>query len=110
MKDSIIKYLKPLGFVWEISDPFLFCVHHQDAYPAGNGKMGPATSLDGRNIGQDFQLKDGWRMYHGHQVPGFPEHPHRGFETVTIVLEGLVDHFDSAGAVSYTHLRAHETT
>ena len=104
MNNSLIKGIKPLGFVWETSDPFLFCVHHQDAYPAGNGAMGPAASLAGRNIGQDFELKDGWRMYHGSQVPGFPEHPHRGFETVTVVLEGLVDHFDSAGAAGrYGH-------
>ena len=95
---SKIKTVKQLGFVWETSDPFLFCVHHQDAYPKGNGQMGPAASLEGRTIGQDFDPTAGWRMYHGHRVPGFPEHPHRGFETVTIVLEGLVDHFDSAGA------------
>ncbi len=94
----MMKNIKPLGFMWETSDPFLFCVHHQDAYPAGNGEMGPTGSLAGRNIGQDFELKDGWRMYHGDRVPGFPAHPHRGFETVTVVLEGLVDHFDSAGA------------
>jgi redox-sensitive bicupin YhaK (pirin superfamily) len=60
--------------------------------------MGPAAPLTGRNIGQDFDSGLDWRMYHGHRVPGFPEHPHRGFETVTIVLEGLVDHFDSSGA------------
>ena len=26
----------PLGFQWPTIDPFLFCVHHDDAYPAGN--------------------------------------------------------------------------
>ncbi|MCU0659847.1 MAG: pirin family protein, partial [Polyangiaceae bacterium] len=79
-------------------DPFLFCVHHDDAYPAGNERLGPATSLAGRNIGSDFAGKDGWNMYHGDVVPGFPQHPHRGFETVTVVRRGLVDHSDSMGA------------
>lgn len=94
----MIKNIKPLGFQWETQDPFLFCVHHEDAFPKGNEKMGPATSLQGRDIGQDFILKDGWRMYHGKTVPGFPGHPHRGFETITIVRKGMVDHSDSLGA------------
>ena len=98
MSNSKIKSVKALGFPWETQDPFLFCVHHADAYPRGNEQLGPDASLQGRNLGQDFTVKDGWRMYHGHTVPGFPAHPHSGFETVTIVLEGLVDHSDSLGA------------
>jgi redox-sensitive bicupin YhaK (pirin superfamily) len=97
MKSDAIIGLKPLGFLWEVNNPFLFCAHHLDHYPPGNEEMGPAASLRGRNIGQDFTIRDGWRMYHGSTVPGFPAHPHRGFETVTIVLTGLVDHSDSYG-------------
>ncbi|MBA3819293.1 MAG: pirin family protein [Deltaproteobacteria bacterium] len=90
----------PLGFPWQTVDPFLFCVHHDDAYPAGNERLGPAAPLDGRDLGMDFAGQDGWRMYHGETVPGFPGHPHRGFETVTIVRRGLIDHSDSLGATA----------
>jgi hypothetical protein len=90
--------IKPLGFPWETQDPFLFCAHHRDSYPKGNDLLGPDVSLQGRNIGNDFVIKDGWRMYHGDKVPGFPSHPHRGFETITIAKEGIIDHADSLGA------------
>ena len=46
---------------------------------------GPAVSLRGRQIGNNFIIKDGWRRYHGDKIPGFLAHPHRGFETVTVV-------------------------
>ncbi|MGJ8646703.1 MAG: pirin family protein [Marinomonas colpomeniae] len=97
MSDFILKRL-PLGMFWPTFDPFLFCAFHNDKYPEGDGDMGPDASLVGRMLGQDFVGMDGWRMYHGKKIPGFPAHPHRGFETVTIVNKGLVDHADSMGA------------
>jgi quercetin 2,3-dioxygenase len=94
-----IKRISPLGFQWETKDPFLFCVHHEDFFPKGNEKMGPSQeNFKGRHMGDDFIIKDGFRMYHGKTVPGFPGHPHRGFETVTVVRKGMVDHADSLGA------------
>jgi len=99
MNSNPIIMIQKIGFQWQMENPFLFCAHHQDAYPAGNVNQGIDRSrLNGRNIGSDFTLKDGYRMYHGQEVPGFPVHPHRGFETVTVVTEGFVDHFDSLGA------------
>ena len=100
MTAKTILNLQPLGFPWATIDPFLFCVYHDDAYPNGNAHFGPDASLAGRDLGQDFAGKDGWRMYHGLRVPGFPSHPHRGFETVTIVRKGLIDHSDSLGATA----------
>src|SRR5690606_3509278 len=85
---------------WRTKDPFLFCVHHADAYPECNGRFGPAASLEGRDMSQDFAGEDGWRMYHGEEVPGFPQHPHRGFETITLARKGFIDHSDSLGAVA----------
>jgi redox-sensitive bicupin YhaK (pirin superfamily) len=98
MESKAIRSIEPLGFPWATKDPFIFCAYHRDEYPNGNENMGPAADLKGRNIGQDFTIKDGWRMYHGSAVPGFPYHPHRGFETITINHEGFVDHTDSLGA------------
>lgn len=85
---------------WPTVDPFLFCVHHHDQYPAGQEDLSPKASLVGRAIGSDFSNRDGWSMYHGRKAPGFPEHPHRGFETVTLARQGFIDHSDSLGATA----------
>ncbi len=91
----------PLGPQWPTIDPFLFVAHHDDAYPAATASLGPDPGeLAGRPIGNDFSARDGWSMYHGSEVPGFPEHPHRGFETITYVRQGFVDHSDSLGATA----------
>jgi redox-sensitive bicupin YhaK (pirin superfamily) len=100
MTPNPILNILPLVHQWPTLDPFLFCAYHDDAYPAANADMSPKASLAGRNIGQDFSRLGGWSMYHGRSVPGFPAHPHRGFETVTVVRKGLIDHSDSLGATA----------
>ena len=99
-RSPVVATVERLTFPWQTSDPFLFCVHHDDAYPKGNEQMGPAATLDGRRLGMDFGGKDGWSMYHGEVVPGFPQHPHRGFETLTVARRGFIDHSDSLGATA----------
>ncbi len=99
MADDVLQTV-PLEFRWPTIDPFLFCVHHVDDYPEGNDLLGPAAPLTGRQLGSDFGGLDGWSMYHGTTVPGFPQHPHRGFETITYVRRGLIDHSDSLGATA----------
>ena len=95
-----IQAIERLGFPWRTLDPFMFCAHHNDNYPHGNGDMGPAVPLQGRDMGSDFSGKDGWSMYHGQTVPGFPQHPHCGFETISIGGAGYIDHSDSLGAAA----------
>lgn len=98
---SAILDTHPLGSPpWATIDPFLFCVYHLDHYPQGNAGLGPAESLAGRQLGMDFSGQSGWSMYHGREIPGFPQHPHRGFETITIARRGTIDHSDSLGAAA----------
>jgi redox-sensitive bicupin YhaK (pirin superfamily) len=97
--DAVLQVVE-LGRVWPTIDPFLFCVHHDDDYPEGDDELGPCVPLVGRDIGQDFSGRDGWSMYHGSQLPGFPQHPHRGFETISFMRGGFMDHSDSLGAAA----------
>lgn len=96
ISNAIIRATKlPVSGPYPTLDPFLFCVYHKDEYPAdeSGGKM--QTLFPGN--GMDFDPEKTYRMYHGHHIPGFPQHPHRGFETITATMEGLIDHADSVG-------------
>lgn len=101
---STIVNVEPLQRPWQSLDPFIIAAHHPDAYPAANGELGPRADLSQRTTGNDFSSTDGWNMYFGQDVPGFPRHPHRGFETVTFARRGWCDHADSLGATGrYGH-------
>jgi len=92
----------PTNGPYPTADPFLFCVYHYDMYPRdlSGGKM---ECLE-RGNGRDFHSAQPYRMYHGAYVPGFPQHPHRGFETITTTITGIIDHADSLGnAGRYGH-------
>ena len=99
-RDDLVLQQVTLDRVWQTVDPFLFCVHHDDDYPEGDEELGPCAPLVGRNIGMDFSGRDGWSMYHVSLVPGFPQHPHRGFETISFMRKGFMDHSDSLGAAA----------
>lgn len=97
MSNGIVS-MEKFAFRESVGDPYLARMHHLDSYPEGNGRQGvPVELLKGRELGNDFDFSKDWKMYYGREVPGFPVHPHRGFETVTIVLQGFVDHSDSSG-------------
>lgn len=93
-----VKNIQKVSGRLPIGDPYIMGAYHYDKYPEGNGKFGPKASLDGHQLGNDFNPDADWRMYHGKEIPGFPFHPHRGFEIITIADEGYADHFDSKGS------------
>ena len=59
---SAVIDVTPLRFPWQTEDPFLFCVYHLDEYPEGTEAMGPDPALlRGRPLGNDFEIRDGFR-------------------------------------------------
>lgn len=87
MSSSSIYNISPITFRLDLKDPFIFTAHHIDHFPVGKADMSPSMPPKDKE----------YSMYYGDVIPGFPEHPHTGFETITLVEQGYVDHFDSLG-------------
>lgn len=83
---------------WDCEDPFIFTSHHYDLYPEGNVQQAPPLEeINRRSLGHDYDKVFGYRMYDGKVSPGFPIHPHWGYETFSVASQGYVDHFDNMG-------------
>lgn len=95
MRAPILRTVPILPGPMPTPDPFLFCVYHKDEYPEGPIHKTMEAPYPGN--GHDFDPNAPYRMYHGTKIPGFPKHPHRGFETITATIKGIVDHADSLG-------------
>ena len=44
-REMILQTVELRPGVWPTIDPFLFCVHHNDAYPSGTAELMPPDSL-----------------------------------------------------------------
>jgi redox-sensitive bicupin YhaK (pirin superfamily) len=57
-----------------------------------------AIGFSSTNIADPFLLLDHFHSDDpGDYIAGFPWHPHRGIETITYMLEGMIEHGDSMG-------------
>ena len=89
MNQNTIYSNVPITFRLDLKDPFILTAHHVDFFPQGDENMAPLAGAT---------AKGPFNMYYSDTIPGFPAHPHTGFETITIVDSGMVDHFDSLGS------------
>ncbi|VEU83250.1 pirin-like C-terminal cupin domain-containing protein [Acholeplasma hippikon] len=71
--------------------------YYEDNYPEGNINLAPNMYLENTMFGNDFNLDKPFRMYEDKSVPGFPRKPFKGFDLLTIVLEGYLDYADHVG-------------
>ena len=66
--------------------------------PEGEGVVVYRTiGTRGLSVLDPFLLLDEFVIAADAEGAGFPDHPHRGFETVTYMLSGRIEHADTAG-------------
>src|ERR1700721_2108525 len=69
-----------------------------DTADGAGAKLKRIIGQPGRDMLDPFLLLDEFRSDDaGDYIAGFPEHPHRGFETVTYMLAGRMQHRDNHG-------------
>jgi len=70
------------------------------AFRLERGQASPQASLrlpPGAAVRSFLMLDDFHTSNPSEYLAGFPWHPHRGIETITYILDGLVEHGDSMG-------------
>lgn len=79
----------------------LVAVHATQATVDGDGVDIQRISTQQRYASFDpFLMLDEFKGgFDGKQTRGFPQHPHRGFETVSYMLDGAIEHRDHLGNV-----------
>ena len=73
---KIVLETRPLGFPWETADPFLFCVHHDDALPRGQrARWARRRRSRGATSARTSRARTAGACTTASVVPGFPAAP-----------------------------------
>jgi quercetin 2,3-dioxygenase len=73
-------------------------IHSQPTRDGAGVRLSRAIGAAALGMLDPFLLLDEFRSDNPNDyAAGFPEHPHRGFETVTYMLEGAMEHKDNVG-------------
>lgn len=83
---------------WNTEDPFIFASHYEDNYPTGSRYQALSlVEIGGRDLNKDYKKKLGFKMYHDKAVSRFLMYAYWGYETITFVEKGYINHFDNMG-------------